>query len=291
MTTVSLQAWRTELHLSVRGAVDEDLLDGRLRGAVARLDAAASRFRPDSEVLQLTRRAGTWVPVSDLLLDLVRAAKDAAEATGGLVHPGLGSVVAGAGYDAWAGQPTPIAGTGGVLPWQDIEIDPHGAVRIPAGMVLDLGATAKAWLADALARDMAAATGFDVLANMGGDIRCMSNGEGWTVWLDPELLGVEIVGIQLRNAGVATSGVARRRWAGGHHIIDPRTAAPARTPWWSAAVVAADALGANTAATAAMVLGAEAPAWLSGQGLTARLLIADGTETRIGPWAGQESAA
>ena len=290
MTTVSLSAWRTELHLSVRAEVDPDLLDARLRGAVARLDAAASRFRSDSEVAELARRAGSWVPVGDLLLLLVTRALQVAQATDGLVHPGLGGPAAAAGYDAWAGAAADLPHSPSVLPWEDIAVDPDGAVRIPRGMVLDLGATAKAWLADDLAAEVAAVTGADVLANMGGDLRCIGEQEPWTILLDAELYGVPAVSVALRNAGVATSGRARRRWSGGHHILDPRTGAPAQTPWWSAAVIAADAVGANAAATAAMVLGQEAPQWLESVGLTARLVAESGTQTLIGALNAQEVA-
>ncbi len=282
MTTVSVSVWRTELQLSVRAEVDPDLLDARLRGAVARLDAAASRFRSDSEVAELARRSGTWVPVSDLLLTLLTRALQVAQATDGLVHPGLGGPAMAAGYDVWAGSSTTLPHSRKVLPWQEIAVDPDGAVRIPRGMVLDLGATAKAWLADDLAAEVAAVIGADVLANMGGDVRCIAAQEPWPVLLDAELPGVARQPLALRNAGVATSGRARRHWSGGHHILDPRTGAPARTPWWSAAVIAADALGANAAATAAMVLGDAAPAWLESVGLTARLVAESGSQSLIG---------
>ncbi len=290
MTAVSMSVWRTELSLTVRAAVDADLLDARLRGTVARLDAAASRFRDDSEVAELARKAGSWVPVSDLLLRLVTTALAVAEATDGLVHPGLGAPLAAAGYDAWAGAPRPGLRSREVLPWQEIAVDPDGAIRIPRGMVLDLGATAKAWMADALATEVAEVTGADVLANMGGDIRCLADHEPWPLLLDPEVLGVPPMRIALCNAGIATSGRARRQWPGGHHIVDVRTGVPALTPWWSAAVVAADAVGANAAATAAIVLGEEAPQWLAGIGLTARLVAESGAQHMVGRFDPQEVA-
>ncbi len=291
MTCVSMKAWRTELYVDVRAGIGEQVLLGLLEQEVARLDAAASRFRPDSEVALLTRCAGKWVPVSDLMLTLLQRAIAVAAATDGIVHPGLGSLVAGAGYDRWAGQASSVCGAATVLPWESIDIDPEGAARIPRGMVLDLGATAKAWLADRVATAINAATGADVLANMGGDIRCISAGEPWLVWLDADLSNTPPRGIALSDAGVATSGLSRRRWPGGHHIIDPRTGAPAVTPWWSASVVAADAVGANAASTAAVVLGGESPQWLARLGLTAALVDAAGHETLIGNWNGSQVAA
>jgi thiamine biosynthesis lipoprotein len=43
-------------------------------------------------------------------------------------------------------------------------------------------------------------------------------------------------------------------------------------------------LDANVASTAAVVLGRNAPGWLSGHGLAARLVHPDGTVIRVGGW-------
>lgn len=282
MTAVGMNLWRTQLHLDVRAEVDPQVLSALLRQRVAQVDRAASRFRADSEVSHLQRCAGEWVRVSPLLRELLHVAVGAARATDGIVHPGLGAAVAAAGYDEWAGMPGRPAAAPAVLPWQAVEFDGEGAVRIPPGMVLDLGATAKAWLADSLAGTVFDATGAAVLANMGGDIRAIAADEPWAVWLEPQRSGVAPVELAVRDAGVATSGVAKRRWEGGHHIIDPRTGAPAQECWWSASVVAADAVGANAAATASVVLGPQAVPWLQQQGLVAWLVGGGGTATRIG---------
>jgi thiamine biosynthesis lipoprotein len=54
--------------------------------------------------------------------------------------------------------------------------------------------------------------------------------------------------------------------------------------WRTVSVVAASALDANTASTAAMVMGASAPAWLERLGLDARLVATDGAVVRTGAW-------
>jgi thiamine biosynthesis lipoprotein len=292
VTTAQLRAWRTELVVEVRAEVDAELLAAVLQAGVAEVDAAASRFRPDSEVSRLHASAGSWVPVSPLLLELLGTAKAVAGATQGLVHPGLGQNVAGAGYDRWAhGDDSGVTQSGAaeVLPWESIEIDPAGAVRIPPGMVLDLGASAKAWLADRLAHQLADACDAPALANLGGDISCVSDGEPWPIALDPELPGVEPVVLAVGTGGIATSGRSRRSWDGGHHIIDPRTGTPSATTWWSVSVIAADAVGANAATTAAMVLGEAAPQWLREHGVTSWLVGEDGSQQWLG--AAAEGAA
>jgi thiamine biosynthesis lipoprotein len=49
-------------------------------------------------------------------------------------------------------------------------------------------------------------------------------------------------------------------------------------------VVAATCVDANTAATAAIVMGAAAIQWLESTGLPARLVATDGSVARIGGW-------
>ena len=56
--------------------------------------------------------------------------------------------------------------------WRRVRLDPdRPEVRVPAGVALDLGATAKALAADRAAAAIQAATGCGVLVNLGGDLR------------------------------------------------------------------------------------------------------------------------
>lgn len=293
MITVSLDTWRTHLSLSVRDSDRPGLhrnMHRLLTTEVARLDRLASRFRDDSEISGINRSAGTWVDVSWSFVTVLTACLDAARATRGLVDPTLGAAVKAAGYDRWAGQETDTATRSHRGAWRQVGIRPGPAgaqVLIPAGTALDLGSVAKGWLADRLATTVRRA-GHDVLANMGGDIRVIAS-EPWTVWSDPELPGVPASPVDLTDGAVATSGIGHRRWEGGHHIIDPRTGKSAATPWHSVSVVAATAAQANAAATAAVILGDEAPRWLNRQGLDARL-VSRTHITSTGRWPSEVAA-
>ena len=72
-----------------------------------------------------------------------------------------------------------------------------------------------------------------------------------------------------------------RRWRAGeadaHHIVDPRSGAPADEVWRTVSVAARTCVEANTASTAAIVRGEAAVAWLERGGLPARLVRRDGT--------------
>jgi FAD:protein FMN transferase len=69
-----------------------------------------------------------------------------------------------------------------------------------------------------------------------------------------------------------------------HHVLDPRTGAPAEPVWRTVSVAAATCEDANTLTTAAIVRGADAALWLRSFGLPARLVRADGRVVTAGGW-------
>lgn len=279
-----LATWKTQLLLSTRGEptpAARRWLNDLLRTEVAALDLLASRFRPDSEVSAVNRAAGRWVDVSWDFVAVLTACLDAADATDGLCDPLLGAHVVAAGYDDWAAQSSSAGAAPSTARYQGIEIAAGPRVRIPPSSALDLGAVAKGWLADRLATTVHASTGWDCLANMGGDLRVVAPREGWVVAAETD--DGRTTDLELQDAGLATSGTGHRRWRGGHHIIDPATGCPADAAWDSVSVLAATAAEANAAATAGMVLGPQAPAWLESRGLDAWCSRVD-SEALTGRW-------
>jgi thiamine biosynthesis lipoprotein ApbE len=270
---------------------------------LASIDEACSRFRADSELSRVNARAGRAVRVGPLLIDALEVALRAARLTAGDVDPTVGRALELAGYvrdwealPAAAGEPlNPPAITARVRPaWPAVLLDRDaGTVRIPPGVRLDLGATAKAWAADRAARAAAQAGGCGGLVSVGGDI-ATSGGcpqGGWLIRVtDDHRSDAAATGqtVTIRDGGLATSSTVVRRWrhAGRtmHHIIDPGTGAPVRTTWRTVSVAAADCTQANIATTAALVRAAAARAWLEGLGLPARLVDRCGRITAIGGW-------
>ncbi|MGZ4333423.1 MAG: FAD:protein FMN transferase [Gaiellaceae bacterium] len=272
-----------------------------------RIDRAASRFRDDSELAYANAAAGETVRVSELFAELVEVALSAAASTDGLVIPTLGAPLRAAGYDrtfslvqardGWAllaVTPEPDA-------WRVVRLDvERRELRVPHGVELDLGATAKALAADRAAARVAAATGSGVLVSLGGDVAVAGEAPagGWPVRIaddhDAPLDGPgPVVGIAA--GGLATSSTVVRSWPTdggvGHHVLDPRTARPAVTPWRTVSVAGASCVDANTAATGALVAGADAPAWLAGRGVHARLVAQSGEVVLVGGWPAGEAVA
>lgn len=274
-----------------------------LTAELAAIDAACSRFRPDSQLSRACAAGGRPVPVSPLFEEALSVALAAARLTGGDVDPTCGQALANLGYDQDFGSARrdtsaltrPPAPGGG---WRGIVLDAsRGEVTIPEGVLADLGATAKALAADRAAAQIAAATGCGVLVNLGGDISVAGRppAEGWLVGIadhagfdttTPSVAARQLVTI--RDGGLATSSVLGRAWRRGgawlHHIIDPRTGEPARSCWRTATVAAGTCVDANVASTAAILRGEQAVGWLRELRLPARLVRHDGRVVRVAGW-------
>jgi thiamine biosynthesis lipoprotein len=272
---------------------------GIVADELRRIDDACSRFRGDSELALLNRTAGTPFAAGPLLFEAVCVALRAAAATDGDVDPTVGRCLGALGWDrdfavVVARREAPRLRIVPAAGWRRVRIEPaRRIVRIPAGVEIDLGSTAKALAADRCARAVAAATSGGVLVNLGGDIAVAGPppSAGWPILVtDDHRSPVTAEGqkVALSGGGLATSSTTVRRWrAGGgevHHIVDPRSGAPAREIWRTVSVAASDCVAANTAATAAIVRGEAAPSWLERNGLAARLVRADGSTLRTCGW-------
>jgi thiamine biosynthesis lipoprotein len=214
--------------------------------------------------------------VSAVLLRAVEAALWAARASDGLVDPTVLGALEQAGYaGSRDGQPpAPLAGALAAAParraaaprpksrWREIALDPsRGLIRLPAGVRLDLGGSAKGLAVDLAADLLADHAGYAVDA--GGDIRI-----GGTRHVSREVqiqhpLRDEIAHrFTVTTGAVATSGLRTRVWptADGfaHHLIDPARGVPAWTGVIQASALAPTALEAETLAKTALLRGPHA---------------------------------
>jgi thiamine biosynthesis lipoprotein ApbE len=306
-TAASWWAIGTSVHLLVTEPAALEPACRTLHAHLAEVDAACSRFRADSEIVALDRaprargRTGP-VRLSPLLAEALGVALRAASVTGGDVDPTVGGALSAAGYDRdfalvrRDGPPVRLT-VHSVPGWRQIELDEQARlVSLPAGVRLDLGATAKAWAADRAAGAIADEQGCGVLVNLGGDIAVAGQGPpgGWRIRVqdvtgrpeDPPVGPATVVAMS--SGGLATSSTAARRWRRGgdvlHHILDPRSGRPAVPVWRTVSVAAATCTDANTASTAAIIRGEAAPAWLTGRGLAARLVAGSGAVLTLGGW-------
>jgi thiamine biosynthesis lipoprotein len=265
-----------------------------------------SRFEPDSEISRLNRDPRESVPVSAVMLRLLRTATEAARITGGLVDPTLLVELRAAGYrcsldtgggpdtvaladalaDALACAPprrpaTPRADTR----WREIAVDTRaGTVTRPPGLELDLGGIAKGVFGDILAGGLAHLDSFAVDA--AGDVRFGGrNTLPRTIAVTaPAGDGIVLHTFDLQEGAVATSGIGRRAWSDAdghpaHHLLDPGSGRPAFTGLVQVTALAATGAQAEVRAKAALLAGPQrARAWLTDGGA---LVADDGTVTVI----------
>jgi FAD:protein FMN transferase len=243
-------------------------------------EAQLTRFDPRSELSRFNANAGVRLEVSPLLEALLLASLRAHEISQGLVNAGIHNALLAAGYDRSIEKlRRGDAGTGldPALPrssgWSrpvpylaDILEVGDGHARLAPGHSIDLGGLGKGWLADRLGER------FDnACVNLGGDLRALGEGpegRGWLVGL------CDGGALRVKDGGVATSGTRGRSWAGGHHLIDPRTGRPASCEATAVSVAGVDAFTAEVLAKSAVLVGpAGAAAWLGQHGAVAHAAI------------------
>ena len=166
-TDARVAVWPPE-HLGVAlAAVD---------GVLGALDRQASRFRQDSEISWIHRSGGGLFMLSDGLAEAISVALEAARWTGGLADPTVGGALISLGYDRDFAAIDPEGGEPLDVPapapgWQTVRLE-GPVLHLPAGVRLDLGATAKGLGSDRAVRAAMAANGQagGLLVSLGGDL-------------------------------------------------------------------------------------------------------------------------
>ena len=307
--SASWRALGTLVHLVVTEPSCLPAARSLLEADLAAVDLACSRFRADSEIsaLQITGHIigqangqTTSQQVSPLLAEAIAVALRAAELTDGDVDPTVGAAMSAIGYDRdfeRIDRTGPAASlTVRTVPgWREVRLEGR-TLTMPAGVQLDLGATAKAWAADRSAARIARQAGCGVLVSLGGDIAVAGPAPegGWRIRVQ-DVTGAPdetpegpYALIAIRDGGLATSSTKARRWQRGgdvlHHILDPRTGLPAEPVWRTVSVAAGTCADANAASTAAVIRGRAALGWLARLGLPARLVDATGVVFTVAGW-------
>lgn len=250
--------------------VNEQRAEQALAGAerlFARTEAALSRFRPDSELCRLNRAAGQPFAASPLLYELVACALQWRDQTGGIFDPAVLNSLLAHGYDRTfsaiaADQVAPAEDRTRAQPVDSsgIRLLPGSQILLPAGEGLDLGGIAKGWAVQQAVHRLR--MWGPCLVDAGGDIACSDAPPGgpWVVTAADPTDGERNQAVfSLANEAVATSSRVTRQWqhAGraAHHLIDPRTGAPAQTDLLSVTVLAPRLPDAEIHAKCVLILG------------------------------------
>jgi thiamine biosynthesis lipoprotein len=306
LTVRSFQAIGTTASVVVQEPSRAEAAERILRAEIESIDLACSRFRPDSELEMVHAHAGAAVRVSSLLFDALAASYDVAERTHGAVDPTIGNAIAALGYDkdlreVQARPANPQVALRPSAGFTHLHLNSaRRTVRIPRGVRLDLGSSAKAFAADRAAARICHELGSGVLVSLGGDIAVAGTppAGGWAVGIavdssTPADRVDQVVAIH--GGGLASSSTAVRTWDSGprrvHHIIDPASGDCVAPYWTLVSATGESCVAANAVSTAAIVWGDRALRQLAPFDQAVRMVRHDGRIFWLNGWPAEAAAA
>ncbi|MBL0914863.1 MAG: FAD:protein FMN transferase [Sphingopyxis sp.] len=254
-----------------------------VRAALDRVVAQMSQWEADSDLSRFNRApADEWHAIPPEFAEVISAALEIAQASGGAFDPALGAITERWGFGVSLVDEMVEDGAAAV---RDIEFAPDPPrIRRSEGATLDLSGIAKGYGVDLAAEMLLAAGVRHFLIEVGGELRgegVRPDGQPW--WVDVEMPPTSSVApyrVALHDLSVATSGNYRRSVTIDgklySHSFDPRTGRPIAHGVSSATVLHRSCTMADGWATALTVLGAEhAIALADAQRLAACLIVGD----------------
>ena len=262
------------------------------RDACRRYERLFSRTLPHSDIARLNAADGAWVDIAPETFDVLRASLGYCAESDGTFDITMGAAVQ--LWDFHRGivpDETALREALSHVDWRRVELGDageHGAARNAGDAStqanafsararladphasVDIGGTAKGWIADALGEVLRVSGIKSYVVNLGGNVLAHGrkpDGHPWIVGLqDPrhrrEEAPMAVLGaIELENASAVTSGTYERSFSRDgvtyHHILDPATGYPVRTDVAGVTVVARKSMDAEGYSTTLLALGRE----------------------------------
>ncbi len=220
----SFEAIGTQWWIGIYEAPDEIVLENIQKLVAQRIeafDAVYSRFRPDSVVTAMSKRAGTFTLPADAmpLLQLYRRLYDS---TGGQITPLVGQLLSDAGYDAdYSLRPGKLRP---VPDWDDVMQFSGATLTTSQPLLLDFGAAGKGYLVDLLCELLESQKITSFCIDASGDLRAHGLDGPLRIGMeDPANTSQAIGVVELTNQALCASAPQRRQWQGYHHIMNPQT--------------------------------------------------------------------
>lgn len=256
--------------------------------------AQMSTWEPDSDISRYNRAgAGSWHRLPGGFGEVMQAAFEVAQASGGAFDPSVGPMVALWGFGAHAGaqrvpSPSEVDAARTRSGWTRLQWRDGGRELLqPGGIELDLSGIAKGYGVDAVQRQLRERGIAGALVEVGGELFGYGrkpDGQPWRVLVEsaPEeddASGLPPRVLALDGLAVATSGDRWHRFDADDgqrysHTFDPRLGRPVERAAAAVSVVAGDTTRADAWATAFTVLGPERGIALAdARGLAVRFLV------------------
>jgi len=237
-------SWQIEIYEPTFD-LDVAVLRAAVKRKIGAFDRHYSRFRDDSLVAAMSRKAGRYKLPADAqpMVDLYQQLY---EITNGALTPLIGQLLSDAGYDAkYSLHPGKLCQP---PQWEHVLSYDFPTLTVMQPVLLDFGAAGKGYIVDQITELISRRGISTFCVNAGGDIvqRSLSN-EKISVGLEHPDNSDQIIGVaSIVNQSLCGSAINRRVWGGFHHIIDPFALASPRhiKALWVAADTAllADAL-------------------------------------------------
>jgi len=265
------------------------------------VDATCARFSSTSELTKVNQSGGKWVPISSLLGQVIDAAVDAAESTGGAVDPTTSRMFEVLGphpeHKRWSRSDCQVPLGGAFSPagrWRTVDRHPSGrAVRLGPGVHVDLGAVASAFCVDRAAERVVAELGGGVMVRVGKDVAvagAVPEG-GWRVGVVDGIQNgrpVDECVVVLRTGGLAhvcpSTPASTRVTSRSFHVDETAVSSRARPAWRAVTAVASSCMGARVAVDAAASWDDQAVSRLGQMGVAARLVGQHDEVVELGAW-------
>jgi thiamine biosynthesis lipoprotein len=244
----------------------EDIL-AQANEKISGIEAALSKTIPDSDISKINHAGGMDTEVSDMTVQVINAALEAARKTDGAFSPALGALMYQWGFGTEVQLPPSQANIERALgssDYNDIHVNEN---IVNAGNAqIDLGGIAKGYALDEIKQVLDSGGVEDALIVLGGSVYARGakpDGEAWTVGVrDPFAESADYsCTLELKDECVSTSGIYERgfEYEGVyyHHILDPATGMPVNNGLVSVSVVSESGIDTDIYSTALFVMGLE----------------------------------
>jgi len=216
---------RWQIEFTLTGEATTAAVEAVIRQRIDQFDALYSRFRSDSLVSAMAKRAGLYRLPADAqpLFDLYESLY---YHTDGAFTPLIGQVLVDAGYDAaYSLRPKALHRP---PDWKQVLVYGYPMLTLKKPVLLDVGAAGKGYLVDIISGILIDKGITSYVINAGGDILQRSLA-GKTLQVALEHPGdiTQAIGVAaIINQSICGSSGNRRAWQGMHHIINPHTLRP-----------------------------------------------------------------
>lgn len=262
-------ALATVVKITLRDHGSKELMD-QLFERLREIEERMSSSIETSDIYKLNHSEGKAVEVHEDSYFVIKKAKEFFEHSNGFFEPSLGSVVG-----LWkigteeARVPSDKEIQEGLshVDASKIELLPGNKVKIPQGMQLDLGAIAKGYAADEVARMAKEAGVQSAIFDLGGNVLALGDkdGESFRIGIQEPFAdiqrGIPFAILSIKNQTVVTSGDYERYFEENgkryHHILDYRTGYPVENELASVSIIADSSIKADALSTAVYAMGLE----------------------------------